>query len=125
MQFVKGSLFFLLLSSIGPYAVAILIATKNVDPYWSHNALYFFLHFQYNGWFTFAVLAFLLKKLEASISFNRKQARIFFILLVSTCIPSYFFTSLWHHRPVSITVVIIITAILQTAALYFLWKLLY
>lgn len=123
--FVKGSLFFLLLSSLGPYALAILMATKAGNAYWSHNALYFFLHFQYNGWFTFAILAFLVKKLEASALFNRKQARIFFILLGSTCIPSYLFTSLWHHRPVSITVIIIITAILQTAALYFLLMLLY
>lgn len=123
-KFVKGSLFFLLLSSLGPYALSVLIATKNADAYWSHNALYFLLHFQYNGWFTFAVLALLIKKLEASVAFNVKQARIFFLLLAATCIPSYLFTSLWHHRPFSITITIIITAILQTAALYFLWKLL-
>ena len=123
--FVKGSLFFLLVSSLGPYALAILIATKTGNSYSSHNALYFFLHFQYNGWFTFAVLGFLIKELEKSAAFKYRQARIFFILLAVTCIPSYLFTSLWHHRPFSVTIIIIITAILQTAALYFLWKLLY
>lgn len=123
--FVKGSLLFLLLSSLGPYALALLIATKSSDAYWLHNSLYFFLHFQYNGWFTFAVLAFLMKKLEVSSTFNVKQARAFFLLLAFTCIPSYLFTSLWHHRPFGITLIIIITAILQTAALYFLWRLLY
>lgn len=123
--FVKGSLFFLLLSSLGPYALAILIGTKTSDAYWLHNSLYFFLHFQYNGWFTFAVLAFLMKKLEASSAFNAKQARTFFLLLAFTCIPSYLFTSLWHHRPFVITLIIIVTAVLQTAALYFLWRLLY
>ncbi|MEJ7830650.1 MAG: hypothetical protein WKF91_20740 [Segetibacter sp.] len=123
-RFVKGALFFLLLSSLGPYALAIIIATKSGGPYWSHNALYFFLHFQYNGWFTFAVLAFLVKKLETSTAFNVRHAHMLFLLLAVTCIPSYLFTSLWHHRPISVTVVIIITAILQTAALYFLWKLL-
>jgi hypothetical protein len=124
IAFVKGSLFFLLLSSLGPYALAIIIATKAGGSYWSHNALYFFLHFQYNGWFTFAVLAFLVEKLETSAAYNIKQARTFFWLLAGTCIPSYLFTSLWHQRPVSITVIIIITAILQTASLFFLWKLL-
>jgi hypothetical protein len=123
-KFVKASLFFLLLSSLGPYALAIIIATKVSNPYWSHNALYFFLHFQYNGWFTFAVLAFLIKKIEVCVTFNLKHVRIFFILLATTCIPSYLFTSLWHHRPFSVTVVIIITAILQTGALFFLWRLL-
>jgi hypothetical protein len=124
-QFVKASLFFLLLSSLGPYAVAIIMALKIPDPYVSHNALYFFLHFQYNGWFTFAVLSFLLKKLEESATYNLKYARNFYLILALTCIPSYLFTSLWHHRPLLITIVIIITAALQFCSLYFLWKLLY
>jgi hypothetical protein len=123
-KFVKAALFFLLLSSIGPYALALIIATKVSNAYWYHNALYFFLHFQYNGWFTFAVLAFLMKKLEGSTVFNYKLAQRFFILLAATCIPSYLFTSLWHHRPFSITIIIIVTATLQTAALFFLSKLL-
>jgi hypothetical protein len=125
IKFTKASLFFLVLSSLGPYALAIIMAVKSSHQYWYHNALYFFLHFQYNGWFTFAVLAFLLKKLEKSIVYNYKQAKTFFLLLAITCIPSYLFTSLWHHRPFSITIIIVITAILQTAALYFLWRLLY
>ncbi len=50
---------------------------------------------------------------------------MFFLLLSVTCIPAYFFTSLWHRRPFSVTVIIIVTAILQMSALYFLWQLLY
>lgn len=125
IKFTKASLFFLLLSSLGPYALAIIMAVKSSHQYWYHNALYFFLHFQYNGWFTFAVLAFLIKKLEKSTAYNYRHAKAFFLLLAITCIPSYLFTSLWHHRPFSITIIIVITAILQTAALYLLWKLLY
>jgi hypothetical protein len=123
-SFLKASLFFLLLSSIGPYALAIIIAAKASHQYWYHNALYFFLHFQYNGWFTFGVLAFLFKKLEVSPHYNYRNGKAFFMLLAVTCIPSYLFTSLWHHRPVSVTVIIIATAIFQTTALFFLWKLL-
>jgi len=50
IKFTKASLFFLLLSSLGPYALAIIMAVKSSHQYWYHNALYFFLHFQYNGW---------------------------------------------------------------------------
>ncbi len=125
LQFVKAALFFLLLSSLGPYAVAILMAAKVPDPYWSHNALYFFLHFQYNGWFTFGVLSFLFKKLERSTAYNPKYARSFFLILAITCAPSYFFTSLWHHRPLWVTIVISVTATMQASSLYFLWKLLH
>jgi hypothetical protein len=124
-KFLSASLFFLLLSSLGPYALAIVIASKSTHQYWYHNALYFFLHFQYNGWFTFAVLAFLMKKLEQSVTFNVKQAKRFFALLFYTCIPSYFLTALWHHRPVAVTALNVVTAVLQTTALVFLFQLLY
>jgi hypothetical protein len=124
-KFINASLFFLLISSLGPYALATVIASKSSHQYWYHNALYFFLHFQYNGWFTFAVLGFLFKKLEQSATFNIRQANRFFSLLFYTCIPSYFLTALWHHRPVAITALNVVTAISQTAALVFLWQLLY
>jgi len=125
ISFIKASLFFLVISSLGPYALAILIALDVREPYWTHNALYYFLHFQYNGWFTFAVLGFLVKKLETSSVYNYKRGRTFLLLLTASCIPSYFFTSLWHTRPVIITVIIIVAAVLQTAALFYLCGLLY
>jgi hypothetical protein len=124
-KFINASLFFLLISSLGPYALAIVIANKSPHQYWYHNALYFFLHFQYNGWFTFAVLGFLMKKLEQSPMFNTMQANRFFALLFYTCIPSYFLTALWHHRPVAVTALNVVTAVLQTTALFFLFQLLY
>jgi len=123
--FIKGSLFFLLLSSLGPYVLAILMVTKSGDAYSLHNSLYFFLHFQYNGWFTFAVMAFLFKKLEVVKSYNVNDARRFFMLLLVTCVPSYFFTALFHHRPFLVTIIIVITALLQMGALYYLWRMLY
>ena len=125
VAFLKASLWFLVLSSLGSYALALVIATKSTHQYWYHNALYFFLHFQYNGWFTFAVLAFFIKSLERSAAFNLKHARRFFMLLAVTCIPSYLFTSLWHQRPIVITTIIIITAVVQTCSLYYLFQLLY
>jgi hypothetical protein len=125
IKFVKAALFFLILSSIGPYALAIIMAVKSSHQYWYHNALYFFLHFQYNGWFTFAVMALLFKKLEKSWTYNPAPAKAFYLLLLTTCIPAYLFTSLWHHRPIVVTIIILITALLQTAALYFLWQLLH
>jgi hypothetical protein len=124
-KFMKASLFFLLLSSIGPYALAIVIATKSSHQYWYHNALYFFLHFQYNGWFTFAILAFLFRKLEQSTTFNIKHANWFFSVLFYTCIPSYFLTALWHQRPFAVTALNVVTAVSQAFALVFLVQLLY
>jgi hypothetical protein len=119
-SFVKASLLFLVLSSFGTYALAAVIATKNAHTFWYHNSLYFFLHFQYNGWFTFAVMGFLFKKMESAEGFNAKYARIFFILLAGTCIPSYLLTMLFLHTPSTVTVINVITVVLQAIGLVYL-----
>jgi len=124
-RFILTGLFFLVLSSLGPYALAYIIATKNEHQYYYHNALYFFLHFQYNGWFTFAVLGFLLRKLEQGKYYSYRNAEIMFYLLFISCIPAYFLTSLWHHPPVYIKWINYAAALLQLGALFYLGKLLY
>ena len=119
-SFLRAALFFLVLSSLGTYALAIVIATKNAHTLWYHNSLYFFLHFQYNGWFTFAVMAFLFKRLENAEGFNYTNGRFFFLLMAGTCIPSYLLTMLFLHTPFFITVINIITVLLQAIALVYL-----
>lgn len=124
-RFILTALFFLVLSSLGPYALSYIMASKNIHQYYYHNALYFFLHFQYNGWFTFAILGFLMRKLEQSKQYNYKHARIVFVLLAITCIPAYMLTTLWHHTPLVVTIINVITAALQLVALYYVLVLLY
>ena len=124
-KFILAALFFLVLSSLGPFALAYIIATKNVHQYWYHNALYFFLHFQYNGWFTFGILGLLFQKLEASATYNRKLAIKVFTLLTISCIPSYLLTVLWYHPSYLITVTNVITVCVQTLGLFFLIIILY
>jgi hypothetical protein len=123
-RFILTALFFLVLSSLGPYALAYITVSKNVHQYYYHNALYFFLHFQYNGWFMFAVLGFLMRKIEQSKLYNYKHARWLFLLLATTCIPAYFLTALWHDTPAIVTIINVITAVASLAALYFLYLLL-
>jgi hypothetical protein len=124
VKFIIGALFFLVLSSLGPYALAVFIATKTTHEYWNHNALYFFLHFQYNGWFILAILGLLVRKLEASLLFNSKDANRFFILIFGTCIPSYLLTVLWRDMPIGVIMVNVITVIVQGIALIFFKSLL-
>ena len=124
VRFLVAALFFVLLSSLGPYALAFIIATKTSDQYLNHNALYYFLHFQYNGWFTFAILAFLFRKLESSKYYDKRTANIVFVLLAATCIPGYLLTTLWKSMPVAIIAINALTALLQLVAIWYLVKLL-
>nr|HVY73246.1 hypothetical protein [Puia sp.] len=65
-----------------------------------HNAIYLFLHFQYNGWFSFGVLAiflYVLNKKQVKID-ERKVTRAFWLLFVA-CVPAYMLSLLWMNPP--------------------------
>lgn len=59
-----ASLMYMSLSSVGPFTLAYLMATKSTDTLLYRDAIYTYLHLQYNGFFTLAVFA---------LSFNRIQ----------------------------------------------------
>lgn len=63
-KFMKAALVFMLISSLGPLALGpmMVMGMKGTD--WYDMAIYFYLHFQYNGWFTLAIFALLIKLLE-------------------------------------------------------------
>src|ERR1035437_9372429 len=57
----------LLLSSIGPFTLAYLFATKSLNAVLYRDALFSYLHLQYNGFFTLAVFSLLFQKLESKL----------------------------------------------------------
>jgi hypothetical protein len=87
----------LLLSAIGPSGLLYIIVSKHFDSLLYRDSIYSFLHLQYNGFFTTAVLAifmdFVLKKgFELPSSF-RKMA----IFLSLSILPSLFLSLLWYQ----------------------------
>ncbi len=95
-QFVKGALFFLVLSSFGPWAMGPIMALGHSGGQLYYNAIYFYLHFQYNGWFTFGVLGLVFWLLEHhNISFSLKYGQLFFKVMCWACLPAYLLSVLW------------------------------
>jgi len=87
----------LIISSAGPFALAYLFAVKSLNAVLYKDALYTYLHFQYNGFFTLAVFALLFHKLESKISIEaKKNIHRFSVLLVISILPSQFLTFLWQ-----------------------------
>lgn len=100
LGFIKWSLFFMALSSIGPWAMAPIMATENSGSHLYYLAIYFYLHFQYNGWFTFAVFGLFFWWLEKkNIPLPRKESKYFFLSMVISCIPAYALSTLWTQPP--------------------------
>mgnify|MGYP000604442258 CR=1 FL=1 len=71
-KFINASLLFMIFSSIGPWALGIIMNTLGNTSHWYKNAIYFYLHFQYNGWFIFCLLGIFIFFLEKSnININK------------------------------------------------------
>lgn len=108
----KAALFFNVISSLGTFYLAYMMASKNVVQDWYLSSIYYYLHFQYNGWFFFACmgLAFGFMNLRKSEhSFYETSFRLFAI----ACVPAYFLSTLWLNLPLWIYIITVIAAVIQ------------
>ncbi len=89
---IKWALWYMVLSSIGPWCLGIIMNTLGAVSIWYKTAIYFYLHFQYNGWMIFALLGlfvFILEKHEIEVD------KRFFWMFNSGMILSFFLSTLW------------------------------
>jgi hypothetical protein len=91
---LKASLVFSVLSSFGAFGLTYLMVNKINHANLYLAAIYFFLHFQYNGWFLFAGMGLLVSKIE-TVNTNYYRLRTAFILFCGACIPAYLLSVLW------------------------------
>ncbi len=120
----KAAVFFNALSSIGAFALAGMMATKTIHQNWYLQAQYFFLHFQYNGWFFFACMGLLADKL-CRFAITSKNLKIIFWLFAAACIPAYILSVLWVKIPEWVYIIVVISAIAQLAGWLMLIKIIY
>lgn len=108
----KAALWFNILSSVGTFYLAFMMATKHVIQDLYLSSIYFYLHFQYNGWFFFASMGLLFGFLNLQKSeypfFNTS-----FKLFAISCVPGYLLSILWLKLPIWLYVIAIITGIIQ------------
>lgn len=113
-SFFKASLFFNVLSSIGPFSLAYMMATKSIHSDLYLASVYFFLHFQYNGWFIFACLGLFSYRLLLT-GIPESKLKTAFYLFAGACFPAYFLSALWIPMPVWIYMLVIVAVIAQLA----------
>jgi hypothetical protein len=107
----KSAVAFNALSSAGAFALAFMMFSKIIHQNWYLAAEYFYLHFQYNGWFFFACMG-----LISSIVSTDAQPVIFkriFTLFVTAVVPAYFLSTLWMPIPLWVYILVIAAAIAQ------------
>jgi hypothetical protein len=109
----KAALLFSVISSAGAFALALMMINEVIHQNWYLLAEYFYLHFQYNGWFFFACLGLLLGMLGVNRIPN--AATIFNVFMVA-CVPTYFLSALWLPLPTWLYILIVIATVAQLFA---------
>lgn len=113
------SILFLICSTSGLLIIAYIYYTKNFDAFLYRNALFTYLHFLYNGFFTLAILAILYKMIGQKISAKAtKNIRWFSMAICASIIPSLFITYLWQDPNVWIRLIAVTGSLLLLFCFY-------
>ncbi|MEO6456300.1 MAG: hypothetical protein ABIN97_19645 [Ginsengibacter sp.] len=104
----KAALLFNVLSSFGAFFLSYMITNKIHHPNWFLSSTYYYLHFQYNGWFLFACMGLLSEYLASILSFSLQK--IIFWLFALACIPAYFLSALWLPIPLWVYIAVVLAA---------------
>ena len=112
--FLAG-LFFAVISSVGVFNLGYMMMSKTATQVLYLASEYYYLHFQYNGFFIFSCIGFLLFSMkQAGSGISEKQNKLIFWLLFVGCVIGYGLSVLWMKMPVSIFAVIVVATIMQT-----------
>lgn len=119
----KSALVLLGISSLGPFTLAYLMVAHIHVQNLYFSAIYFFLHFQYNGWFIFACLGLLISTIEKKNDLRLlKLNKPLFFILASTVVPTYLLSLLGLKVPLHLHWIAGISAGVQLGALYYSYK---
>ena len=89
---LKASLVFMFVSTIGIWCLGPAAAILGIESAFFQIAIQFFLHFQFNGWFLFAVLAVFLPSFFIE---NTKRFQVFFKTLIGGTILTFALPVSW------------------------------
>lgn len=110
-----GGLFFAVISSVGVFGLSYMMSSGNMTQNLYLSSTYYYLHFQYNGFFIFSCIGFLfhsLKEIGAEIS--EKDNKMIFWLMFVGCVIGFGLSVLWIKMPLWIFIAIILGTIAQT-----------
>jgi len=117
----KAALVFNAISSLGPFMLAYMMASKHIIQHLYLASVYFFLHFQYNGWFFFVCMGLLCHQLEKYHISQQKLKQVFWLFAIA-CVPAFFLSALWLKIPQWLYFFVIIAACMQLLGWWLLVK---
>lgn len=82
-------------------------------------ATYWFLHFQYNGWFFFGCVGLFFNWLSIKQLLTKQSKKVFWLFTVS-CFPAYGLSVLWLNLPFWLYIIIVVSALMQLLGVIYL-----
>lgn len=118
-KLIKAGLWFMVLSSIGPWTLGVIMNTLGGTSIWYRISIYFYLHFQYNGWFIITLFGIFFYILEQhNIEFSKKQFNQFYWLLIVSIVLTFSLSVLWTKPHLQFYIFGTIGSLLQLIAFW-------
>ncbi len=114
---VKFALWYMVLSSLGPWTLGAIMNTLGAESIWYRLSIYFYLHFQYNGWMILGLLGILIYILERNdIKIPKVTFNSFFWAINLGIVLSFSLSTLWTKPHLFFYIIGCLGAILQLMA---------
>ncbi|SET54253.1 hypothetical protein [Hymenobacter actinosclerus] len=114
LPYLLAGLGSIVLSTLGLWALGIIMSSKPPNMTLFYLAIQFFLHGQLNGWFMFGTLGLVVAYFEKQqLPLNRPRLRQAFILLLCSLLPTYGLAVAWAERHPAIYAVTALGVLLQ------------
>lgn len=123
VKWILAGMVYNVISSFGLINIAYLILNHHLSSHTFLGSQYFYLHFQYNGWFLLACIGLFVGLLyKAGIILNDK---IEYKLIAYAGLPTFLLSILWLHLPIWLYAICVVATVMQLVGLLKLWQKLY
>ncbi len=113
-RLLRWALFYLTLSSIGPWSLGVIMANDLRDSFWYSSSIYFYLHFLYNGFIIIGIIALVFKAMDKQkITYDKHKSLRFFWRMNLSIVPSLALSLLWLETGLWINIIGGIGAVMQ------------
>lgn len=94
LKWFYGALIFNFISSLGTFFLGYIMAAEKINLELYASSIYFYLHFQYNGWFIFACIGLFLSVFKLKRHTLKPLNRLYYLMFISTLF-TYGLSILW------------------------------
>ncbi len=95
-SFIRWGLFYLVLSTLGPFSLGPIIVSGHAGSNLYYMAIYFYLHFLYNGFFIFSIIGMFFSMVQAKpYKIDPSDLKVVLRLMNVQCISGLALSALW------------------------------